>query len=100
MTERELQKAVIQLAETTGWMVYHVQNVKGHLRAKTSVGFPDLIMIRDGQLVVAELKSEKGKLSQEQIHWLTSFNWLDKNCRVFVWRPEQWLNGDIEEVLK
>ena len=100
MTERELQKAVIQLAETTGWMVYHVQNVKGKLRAKTSVGFPDLIMIRDGKLVVAELKSKKGRLSPDQITWLAEFNWLDGNCRVFVWRPEQWLNGDIEEVLK
>ena len=42
MTESELQSAVIELAELTGWLVFHSANVKCQLRSHTAVGFPDL----------------------------------------------------------
>ena len=40
-----------------GWRVYHVAKVKGHLRARTSPGFPDLVMVRAPRLLFAELKA-------------------------------------------
>ena len=56
-TEDGLQQAVIELAELSGWRVYHVKNVKGQLRNKTSVGFPDLVLAHEHLGVVfAEIK--------------------------------------------
>ena len=51
-TERSFQQQVIRLAEQHGWYVYHVSNVRGQLRAKTSVGFPDLVLARGGQVLI------------------------------------------------
>lgn len=84
---------VIKLAKYLGWLVYHT-----HDSRRSEPGFPDLIMIRNGQLVVAELKSAKGKLTHEQKAWLMEYEQV-KDCQTFVWNPDSWHNGEIEEVL-
>ena len=59
LTEANFQNTVIELAEWHKWRIYHVAKVKGQLRSKTSVGFPDLVLVRRGRLLFAELKTER-----------------------------------------
>ena len=98
MTESELQKNVIQLAELRGFLVYHVANVRGQLRSHTSKGFPDLVMEKGERLIFSELKSESGKLSENQKTWRNALE--DKeNWEYYLWRPGDWNVGWIEAIL-
>lgn len=110
MTESQLQKSVIELAELLGYLVYHVGNVKGQLRNTTSVGFPDLCMVhrRTGAVVFAELKSDKGVLTERQLEWAAALSKCGgvSDVRLLwdpvtyeLWRPEHWHDGTIERSL-
>ncbi len=58
-------------------------------------GFPDLVLIKAGRLLFAELKAAKGVLTPEQRTWL---NGLRGACgEVYLWRPEDY--DEIEKVL-
>ena len=94
MSEAELQAAVIELARWSGWAYMHITDS----RRSAAVGFPDLVLVhrRTGCLVFAELKAEKGKLTDEQHAWLTS---LGKQHQAVVWRPADWESGEIQRVL-
>ena len=85
MTERQLQTAIIDAAEQLGWLVYHVSNVKGLLRASTSPGYPDLTLVRAPRVIFAELKTRKGKLSMEQVWWLETLRGCP-GVETYVWR--------------
>ena len=58
-------------------------------------GFPDLLMVRGKRGVAAELKSEKGRLTQDQEHWLLALG--AAGIEVYEWRPADW--DEIERVL-
>lgn len=104
MKESEFQDNIIELAQLKGWMVAHfravrVQRRDGSVYHCTPVqaqgaGFPDLILLKEGRLIVAELKSDKGKTSPEQDKWLDLFCTVSE---AYVWRPKQW--DKIVEVL-
>ena len=87
--EKDFQNTVIELAELHGWIVYHVANVKHHLRARSSVGFPDLVAVRPPRVIFAELKTEKGKVTPDQRIWFRAL--LDSGkVEVYLWRPSMW----------
>lgn len=90
MTEAQFQAAVIKLARTLGWRVFHVPDS----RRVTERGMPDLTMIHEGQrrLVFAELKSAVGRLRPEQEVWLRVLR--EAGAEVHVWRP-----ADLDEVV-
>lgn len=91
MTERELQRAVVSLAHLRGWHTYHTYDSR-----RSAAGFPDLVLVRE-YVVFAELKSEKGKLRPEQLAWQ---QWLaEAHYHVRLWRPSDWLSGEIERTL-
>jgi len=101
MNEAQFQNTVIDLAQTLGWRVH----VERPARKKDGTwvtpiqgdpGFPDLLMIRlrDGRCVVAEIKSEKGRLSELQAEWLCAFG--DAGVKYYVWRPQD-LGPTVEE---
>lgn len=96
VSEREFQSAVLELAGWCGWRCYHTYDSR-----RSEAGFPDLVMVRDGRLVVAELKSERGRVSAEQQGWLEAFGLVAAGSagrvRVCVWRPADW--AAIVEVL-
>jgi len=69
MTEAELQRQVIDLAEALGWLVYHTYNSRRSQR-----GFPDLCLVKGTRLMFVELKREKGKLSAYQQEWLRAID--------------------------
>jgi len=98
-TEAEFQDVVLELAGVCGWMVHHVRPARmkdGSWRTPVQgdVGFPDLVLVRDGRIVFAELKSERGRLSAAQKDWLGELRkaaaWCGVSVVVELWRPSDW----------
>lgn len=98
MTEKELQTAVIEMARFMGWRHYHTYDSR-----RSPEGFPDLVLVRRGRLIFAELKSERGRLTVHQKIWLEELKEVEKNSNgvveVKVWWFEDWRSGRIEEEL-
>lgn len=108
MTEAQLQHAVIECAHTFGWRVAHFRPAMTAKGWRTPVeadgkGFPDLVLVRRGRLIFAELKSDKGRLSDEQNLWFDTLLPVIRNnptVHALVWRPKDWLSGEIEQTLR
>lgn len=94
--------AVLGLAKLLGWRTAHfrpgltrrgrwVTAVQGD-----GVGFPDVLAVRRGVLVVAELKVGRNTPTAEQEDWLAAFRAAGVNA--YVWTPAHW--PEIEAVLK
>ena len=65
MTEREFQRAVVELARLMGWRVHHTRPAltrAGEWRTpiQGDAGFPDLVLCRPPRLILAELKRNAG----------------------------------------
>ena len=99
MTETDLQNAIIELAELLGYRIYHVARVKRQLRTKTSIGFPDLVMAKSGRLILSELKSAHGVTTWEQKIWLSLLVETVPGIEVYEWRPKDWTDGTIDDIL-
>ena len=94
LTEAQFQEQVIDLARLAGWRVAHFRTARTAKGWRTPVaadgaGFPDLLLARGGCLLIAELKSEQGRLSTEQRAWLISLRAVP-GIDVRVWRPSDW----------
>lgn len=90
-TEAEWQAQISHLAKILGWKVLHIRRSigKGHRWTTTTsiIGWPDLTLWNERQqrIIFAELKSEHGVLTPEQIDVLHS---LDRTgLETYVWRP-------------
>lgn len=95
MTEQTFTNELLKWAKTYRWLVFHVRNsgAGGHTQVQGERGFPDLVLVRDGRLIVAELKTAKagtkaGEPKPEQTIWLEAFRRV--GAEVHVWRPENW----------
>lgn len=77
-TEAGFQRAVTELAELYGWLVYHT-----HDSRRSAPGFPDLALAKGGRVILAELKAERGRLSATQERWV-------REAGAVVWRPSMW----------
>lgn len=114
-TEAEFQQAVVDYAHLMGWKVHHTRPARTDKGWRTPIqgdaGYPDLTMARRGRIVIAELKSETGKLTREQAAWLEHLpprvaqedDSTDRDLHahaieVCVWRPSDWPH--ILEVLR
>jgi hypothetical protein len=84
LAERDWQQRVVDLARLRRWRTYHVFDSR-----RSEPGWPDLVMLREARCVVAELKSEHGRLTTAQEVWLTAFRQVPA-VEVFVWRPADW----------
>jgi len=92
INERTFQAAIVELAKLTGWKSYHT-----HDSRRSEAGFPDLVMTRSSRLIAVELKTEKGRLTEDQRGWLEAL----ASCpgvEVHVWRPGDW--DAIERTLR
>lgn len=96
MTERQLEAAIVKLATLMGWMVYTVADSRS--QRSHHPGYPDLTMVRGDRLVVAELKSEKGRLRPGQQEWLDAF--CAAGAEAYLWKPADWRSGRVECVLR
>lgn len=81
MTEKQWLSQVTELAELLGWKWYHTWTSIHSPR-----GWPDLALVRE-RLILAELKSEKGKLSDAQVFWLAKLHEAHVEC--YCWKPSQ-----------
>ena len=74
LSEAELQQSVVQMAHLHGWLVHHgrpARTANGWCTPITGdVGFPDLVLVREGIIIFCELKSAKGRISTQQKKWL------------------------------
>lgn len=90
LSENQLQKRIIDRADARGWSVHHARPARTSQGWRTPIsgspGFCDLVLARAGRVIIAELKSEGGKLRPEQAHWLGALSGTD---------PEIWVAGDI-----
>lgn len=91
MTEAEFQQVVIDIAKLRGWRVAHFRPARTDRGWRTPVqgdaGFPDLVLARNGFVIFAELKSERGKLSQSQKDWADVLRGPHLGHRYHTWRP-------------
>jgi hypothetical protein len=97
-TEAEFQQVVVDMAAYCGWqLIYHT-----HDSRHSAAGFPDLVMLRGTRMVVAELKSQKGKLTAAQMNWYGGMIQVadasNGAVQAYVWRPSDL--DDIEKVLQ
>ena len=94
MTEADLRDEVKLLAFRQGWSVFELPRIKNRRPVKNAIGYPDMTLARDGQVMWFELKAEGGIMSDEQWHW---FRVLSPFCHVIF--PEQWASGRVAELL-
>lgn len=63
--EKGFQEQVLQLAVLYRWRSFHAFDSR-----RSTAGFPDLVLVRGSELIFAELKTETGRTSPDQIGWL------------------------------
>ncbi len=98
MSETELDRHIMEMAETRGWLHYHVFEQRVPAR-RSSKGFPDWVLVHPvyGRTIYVESKSQKGQMSKDQKLWA--------NCLILagnehhIWRPSDWFSGKIEAIL-
>jgi hypothetical protein len=81
LTEKQWMAQVVDLARTFRWETYHA-----FLSVHSPRGWPDLALVRPPRLILAELKSEAGKLTPAQARWLELLGACD-GVEVYTWRP-------------
>lgn len=95
LSERAFQREVLRYAKQRGWKAFHASRAQyksGQWATPyggDGKGFPDLLLLRNDRLIVAELKAQSGTLRQEQREWLNAFHSLPC-AEVYVWRPADW----------
>lgn len=72
MKESQLQKAIKDYLILNGWMVYRVNTVGIRGRKAPDIGMSDLICLKDGIVMFAEIKLPAGKPSNEQLLFATN----------------------------
>lgn len=80
ISEAAFQKQVVQLAEMCGWLVFHNPDSR-----MVRAGLPDLLLIGDGIVIFAELKTDGGRLRPDQVTTIRRLVRADQ--LVYVWRP-------------
>lgn len=98
MSENDLLRGVLDACELLGWRTLHIRPARTSSSWRTAVqgsgaGFPDVLAVRGHRLVVAELKSATGKLTEDQNTWLLSF--AAAGAETFVWRPADYPDGIV-----
>lgn len=101
ISEAEFLRQVIKLAGHRRWRVAHFRPAQTKKGWRTAVqgdgkGFPDLLLIREDVIIVAELKVGRNKVTSEQTAWLQAFDWA--GVKPYVWTPADW--PEIERVLQ
>jgi hypothetical protein len=96
ITEADFQRLVIDYARLRGWRVHHsrpaqYQSGRWATHIQGDPGFPDLVLARRGVVIFAEMKAERGRLSDHQETWRAAL-------AAHVWRPSDW--DQVMEILR
>jgi hypothetical protein len=90
ISETDFQRLVTELAGMLFWSWYHT-----HDSRRSPAGFPDLVLVRE-RVIFVELKTEAGRITQEQAWWLTRLS--DAGAEVYLWRPSDF--DKVERTLR
>lgn len=92
VSETDFQQAVIDLAKLRNWHVVHYRPAVAGPQSRRYLtalqghkGAPDLILARDGRVLLVELKTQTGRATPEQRAWLAA---AGEHGR--LWKPSQW----------
>lgn len=96
--EENFEDALLDMAVRYGWRVHAERPAHTADRVTTSIkghrGFPDFTAVHAVRgIILAELKSAKGKFGPGQPEWITAFAHHDYDgspVLVEVWRPKDW----------
>lgn len=83
MRESHLQSDIRDAALKLGWLFYHTYDSR-----RSDPGFPDCVLARPPDLIFAELKSEDGRATPEQLRWMDVLHRAGQE--VYLWRPSDW----------
>jgi hypothetical protein len=107
LTGRDLQKAIIEIANFRSWRCCHFQSVlatgrDGKARWRTPFsaqgkGWPDIFAVRDERAVAIEVKGDGDQMRPEQLEWLAALS--AAGIETFVWTPKELRSGEIDRVL-
>lgn len=102
--ETQLLNAIIEMATTRGWLVHHcrparMESGKYATPIQGHVGFPDLVLAREGRVIFAELKSSTGRVTAGQKDWLAVLTRVDAPVEAYVWYPKDWIDGVVDRIL-
>lgn len=106
LSEKELQRCVIDTAHVFGWRVAHFRSVPVKRGPRViwetpvqadGAGFPDLVLVRDEVLWI-ELKVGGNTLSATQADWLEALRAAGQEA--LVWTDADWFAGVIEARLR
>lgn len=61
-------------------------------------GWPDLFLCRGLEAIAIELKNETAPLAEEQVAWMAALELA--GIKFYVFRPSDWREGRIQELLK
>ncbi len=79
--EKDFQQQIIEIASAYGWLVYHTYDSR-----RSQPGYPDLTLVHPTYgFIVAELKTEKGRLRPAQQQWIAALQANGVEC--YIWRP-------------
>jgi hypothetical protein len=92
VTEDELLTAIVGAALLGGWCVHHDRRSDKALQQGTA-GFPDLVLARAGRVIFAELKTERGQLTEDQLRWHLALR--SGHAESYLWRPD-----DLDRVIR
>lgn len=104
MSEKDLQKTIIRMAQALGFRVAHFApslSPRGNWMtavAADGAGFPDLVLVGRNRILFVEVKLEKGRVSDAQHMWLDALK--ETSAEVYVWRPSDLDAGTIEKILR
>jgi hypothetical protein len=92
LSEKDWQRRVMDCAKLHGWRCVHIRPARVGTRWVTpyegDTGLPDLILARDGVVLLVELKAAKTPWKPGQREWLAAAG----PCG-FVWRPADWVTA-------
>ena len=94
MTEKQMDAQVRKTAKEWGLPAYHTLNSFG-----SAQGFPDWVVIgTGGRMLYAELKTDKGRLSDMQASWIR--NLIRSKQRAYVVRGDAMLSEFLTLMIK
>ena len=93
LSEKDFSQTVYDLARMLGWLVVRFPTWRP---TGTMPGFLDIIAVRRGRVLFAELKAEDGKPTPAQCKWLWAL--AEAGAEVYVFKPSNW--PQIEQVLR
>ena len=84
ISEAQFQETLVEYAELWGWLVWHDNDSR-----RNDAGFPDLVMVKGGKIIFAELKRQKRyKISTKQLEWIEALSKASgPNVMAAIWFP-------------